>query len=450
MTEDIENQIRLGLRLVAEELPGSPARTRLSRGMAMVAVALAAAVVAAAGVVAIADRGGGRPDYIQGHLGGPGEVALGYSVFPLSGISASSRGAAWIVGSAGRHALAWHWDGRAWRNLSPSNVPGILGLRSVVTVGSRDAWAVGLRTLPGHPPTPHAVIEHWDGDRWSADLLPKLGPSWLASVSATAPGNVWAAGATASPRNPRGEFGVAGTSGLLLHWDGSAWQRVAVPWARHEIPLNKVVATGPSSVWALTVPRAGQRLEYWNGKNWRAVPAPFGPDDPVVGFSATSATDAWAVGSYWQDGHTHALAAHWDGHSWQMTPVPNLRGMTESQLADVRAVRPNDVWAVGGTNWIRNDAMAAPVALFEHWNGRSWRIMRGPRRVLGSGAFVTVARDRSVWVAGSCYGGNVIFHRTARAGWTIVLHPRDVRWNPSLPLRLRHGRVSSCRLPARR
>jgi hypothetical protein len=82
--------------------------------------------------------------------------------------------------------------------------------------------------------------------------------------------------------------------------------------------------------------------------------------------SATSPTDAWAVGLYWdQAGINHALVLHWDGTSWSQVKTPNPRSI-RSSLDSVTAVSPKNVWAVG-------DYQEAGVhALVLDWDGTRW------------------------------------------------------------------------------
>src|SRR5262249_6437621 len=89
----------------------------------------------------------------------------------LYGISASARDDVWAVGS-GRdgegafHAIALHFDGRAWSAVSPRD-PGSNGnvLYGVVARAPDDVWAVGQQI--GSAPPDDALVEHWNGRRWS-------------------------------------------------------------------------------------------------------------------------------------------------------------------------------------------------------------------------------------------------------------------------------------------
>jgi hypothetical protein len=203
-----------------------------------------------------------------------------------------------------------------------------------------------------------------------------------------------------------------------------------------------VVTTASNDVYVWAV--AGDRIEHWDGTTWQRVPAPFGPHDPVWGFSATSPDDAWAVGSYIQGRHSRTLAAHWDGQSWQIAPTPNRS--TDSRLEDVAAVGPDDVWAIGQSEWENSNGNGRLLgALFEHWDGRSWQITRGAApQILDGTPALAATQDGTAWAVGSCYFDNFIVRWNGSA-WTMAKHPRDQRWDPRVPLRVRRYGFGHCR-----
>lgn len=364
-------------------------------------------------------------------------------------MSAASGSDAWVVGSVARR-----WDGRAWRNVPLPRVSNA-DLWSVATVAPDDAWAAGWHSRGAGPN--HALIEHWNGTRWSIAQLPRLGSSILYGVSAAGLRSAWAFG-TIYRRRPGKRYPVAGT--LVLHWDGSAWRRQPLPWASGGLTLDKVVATGPSSVWLVGSDGRKSRIEHWNGTRWRLVYAPFGSNDPLTGFSATAGNNAWAVGSYGL-GHSrvakysHALAAHWNGHRWQITPVPNPPGRNNSfALIDVSAARTNDAWALGEAQSFQldgNDGLSdgtGPVAYFLHWNGQNWQPTSSamPSVYDGSTA-ISATPDGSAWAIGNCFGDDFSL-RWAGDTWVTAPHPPDAHWRTngpaSLPAASRRGQPPTC------
>jgi hypothetical protein len=440
---EIEDQIRLGLQLVAEDIQLHPERRPMGRPRRRVAtLAIGFAVVAAAAAVGIHERNSGSaPQFINDAFdytavpyrpGGGFMIsppALPYSVATLSDVSAVSARDGWIVGASRRggsshqNGLAWHWDGTAWKNVALPNLSGQVELMSVAAVDDGEAWAVGWHTDRGNYRIGHALVEHWDGQGWSVVPVPYAGSSNLISVSADGPADAWTIGASFR-RDRHGKFPASGTRPLLLHWNGAIWSAVALPWARPGlVNYARVIADGPADVWVLV----NSQIEHWDGTSWRSVPAPFGPRDPLTAFSATSADDAWAVGSYRKGKHSQTLAAHWDGQLWQIAPTPN-RG-TDSNLTDVVAVSPDDAWAVGKSEWLKFVGGGVHGrflgALFEHWDGRSWKVMPGAVPQVWAGfPFLGAAADGTAWAIGSCYIDNALM-RWSGSAWTIATHPPD-------------------------
>ncbi|HEY2354554.1 MAG TPA: hypothetical protein VGH79_06630 [Gaiellaceae bacterium] len=429
MSDHVEAQIRLGLRLLAEDIqPASEVRAPFRpRFLALVAAGLA--VVIAAAVLAVTDPGGSPTaprfvadtfNYQPGDAGSQAaEPALSkFSVEQLSFVAAASTRDAWIVGS-----VAWRWNGTAWRNVPLPRLRGDADLESLALAADGEAWIVGRQSRPSDDRAAYAVAEHWDGTHWRLSPLPNVGISNLFSVSASGRDDVWVFGESFR-RDRNGKFPAKGMRPLLLHWDGSHWSRVALPWAPSGLVYyGNVVATAPTDVWVLR----NKQIEHWDGTTWQAVPAPFGPRDPFRGFSASSADDAWAVGSFAKRGHSKTLAAHWNGNSWQIAQTPN--GSTDSDLTDVAAVSPDDAWAVGRSRWEDghgNSKILGP--LFEHWDGRSWKVMPGVIPAMWEGfPSLAAAADGSAWAIGSCYLANVVA-RWNGSTWTTVRHPQDHHW----------------------
>jgi hypothetical protein len=358
--------------------------------------------------------------YQQGSLVYPVSVIDGADAPPVT-VSASSRGAAFVVG----RGVAWRWDGHAWQNVPLPRVSGA-NLESVAAIGPHDAWAVGYRESDQRVHN-SPLIAHWDGARWSLDGLAGLTGAMLSSVSAAGPRDVWAAGVISTAKSDRQFWHKE--QPLLLHWDGVAWRRQSLPWATPGGEIDKVVATGPSSVWV--VPEAGQRqppLEHWNGSGWRAVPSAFGPKDVVAGFSALSGSSAWAVGSYRSGERALPLAAHWNGSSWRVTSVPNPTGDDNALLRDVAAVRSNDAWAIGQVQQTGPYEAFAPKVFMLHWDGRSWTSAPGSAQSsFFSGTTIAASMNGRPWAITNCGGDNIVLGWNG-SRWKAVAHPRDERW----------------------
>jgi hypothetical protein len=296
----------------------------------------------------------------------------------LRGVAAASPPNAWAVGGTDwftPQTLIEHWGGNAWTRVpSPSPAPGGY-LNGVAATSARNAWAVGL--IGGGPgtgtgPIDKTLIEHWNGNAWtrvpSPTPRPAGGLSGVAAISAT---DAWAVGWTGT--GP--DFG--GTSQTLIeHWNGNAWTRVPSPG---NVPgvrtvLNAVAAASPHNVWAVGSTHLGGAnkafIVHWDGTAWNRVLAPTPvPGVSLLGVTATSPRDAWAVG---QTAYKNAcgpkcatVIEHWNGSSWALVPSPNPPSVLVNVLLGVAATSPRNAWAVG-----TNDYESTLIA---HWNGMAWK-----------------------------------------------------------------------------
>ena len=113
----------------------------------------------------------------------------------------------WAVGAiipevqnAQPQALAEHWDGSAWSDVSGVQPPGQQAsvLYDVSCVTSSDCWGVGGQQTDSQGNDPTVLMEHWNGAGWSVAATPPTG-GLLFSVSCPAANDCWAVGATLDP-----------------------------------------------------------------------------------------------------------------------------------------------------------------------------------------------------------------------------------------------------------
>jgi hypothetical protein len=187
----------------------------------------------------------------------------------MEGVSADSPSDAWAVGtsflSGGLQSFIVHWNGSTWA-LVPSPNPGkkLTDLTGVSAVSSNDAWAVGDYFVGTRQKT---LILHWDGSTWAQvpSPSPGTGPggSALSSVSAVSSDDAWAVGGS-----PSGTF--------VLHWDGTAWAHVHSPSpGGPDSTLQSVSADSSSDAWAVGYESNGGKgpahtvILHWNGTSWQ-------------------------------------------------------------------------------------------------------------------------------------------------------------------------------------
>lgn len=243
--------------------------------------------------------------------------------------------------------------------------------------------------------------------------------SALNSVSAVSSGSAWAVGGSHTD-------GIAEQS-LIEQWDGSAWRPVANP---ANVTLFKVVAISANDVWALgyNITMRGEHaggalvIEHWNGTTWSVTPSPIPSQNNafLLGMTAVSSTDVWAVGqTYPTPDVSLPFAERWDGTTWQQVAGPALPGVTESLFYGVtRIPGTSQLWAVGYT--LKGPRPAYQQPLIERWDGAAWRVVSNPALPAGSfaGALrgVVALSATDAWAVGD-YTASDHTIRTLIAHW---------------------------------
>jgi len=288
----------------------------------------------------------------------------------LNAVAATSATSAWAVGSAGGRTLIAHWNGKGWKRVASPSPKGGSTLLGVAAISAADAWAVG-QSAKGR-----TLIAHWDGKAWRQVASPSGATAgMLTAVAASSAGDAWAVGYTTKAQT------------LTVHWNGKAWHRVSSPTAAgYATRLYGVAAVSPHLAWAVGyVSNWSDVVLRWNGSSWKQVPAGSPPatcGDGVFAVAATSASDAWAVGtrnvpctsgqSYVQQWKDWAPGiASW---LWVQTPSPDY-----IWLYGVAATSASNVWAVG---WIAADHGSSTFIL--HGNGHTWTQVASPHPAAGS------------------------------------------------------------------
>jgi hypothetical protein len=200
--------------------------------------------------------------------------------------------------------------------------------------------------------------------------------SYLTSVTVITAKNVWAVGDYRDS---------AGTVHTLVE------RRMRHAWAI--VPTNDPPGSTYALFWNVTALSADDAMaagfsndaqgvshtliERWNGRRWRVVPSPDAPTEgdgfsELYSIDATSATNAWAVGTSCNGkSNDNGLIEHWNGRRWTIVSSPNRGGAGAFDLLfAISAGDSNDVWTVG--EWGPGGPDTAP--LVEQWNGHRWRL----------------------------------------------------------------------------
>jgi hypothetical protein len=193
---------------------------------------------------------------------------------------------------------------------------------------------------------------------------------------------------------------------LIVHWNGTAWQQVTSPnpgGPGSNDELFGVTATSASNAWAVGNVEATNGNEtslilHWNGLQWARVPSPHpGTTSPLLAVDASSASNAWAVGNTSEGGLSRTLALHWNGHKWvgAATPSPANPGSGDS-LSSVTVPSASNAWAVEGVNGLL------------HWNGHNWSVVATPQPPGATTALHAVAATPagSAWAVGVLNDGS--------------------------------------------
>ncbi|HXJ63970.1 MAG TPA: N-acetylmuramoyl-L-alanine amidase [Actinomycetota bacterium] len=339
----------------------------------------------------------------------------------------------WTVGTLSNNGavrpLVRHLGTHGWKSVSGPN-PGIhgSGLQAVDALAPDDAWAGGFSCLsaacgPNGGFGSRTLMEHWDGSSWTAVPTPSPGTALneIRAVDAVAPDDVWAAGLW-SDRDRWLRHG------LVLHWDGTAWRQVPIPFLNGETHLDGISASAPDDAWAVGEscpgPCSGLAhstavLLHWDGEKFsRVKPAVIGSDrSGLDGILAVSPTEAWAVGgrSANRIAPTHPLAERWDGHSWRLVDTPVVG--RSSHWFELIPVPGAGLWSVGGFS-MQN--VERPLVVRRNTNG-TWRHVPapGPNVHLAFLSGVAAVSKTDVWAVGPATSGPFALHWNGHA-WSMV------------------------------
>jgi len=181
----------------------------------------------------------------------------------------------------------------------------------------------------------------------------------------------------------RASFTVAAAGTALILGVGPAlaaggWTITAAPPTGQNATLTSVATVSDSDAWAVgyhsgnafTNVGAKALIDKWNGTKWSQVTPPATPGNTalLLGVSASSATDAWAVGrTQVNKSSFEGLALHWNGTAWSVSPgfpaaLSPFGGASAEGVADIS---PSDAYAIG-------DSAATAVGSLAHWNGTAW------------------------------------------------------------------------------
>jgi hypothetical protein len=254
--------------------------------------------------------------------------------------------------------------------------------------------------------------------------------NYLNGVSARTAKDAWAVG-----YQTKGSGEDSKTTSLAMRWNGSIWKVVASPhpgdssflYGADSVADDDGFLVGTSSTTTGDTTTSKSLIARWNGHGLTAVASP-SPGSQGNGLSEVlmfSATNAWAVGSYFDTGQdAKSLVLHWNGTKWTKVASPSVSGVSTS-LTGIDGKSANDIWAVGGTT----DFSVFPATyrtVILHWNGTKWTKQQHPgsdETLLG----VDVLPTGTAWAVGGPpnaggFGGG-------STGNTVALKYDGTKWS---------------------
>jgi hypothetical protein len=293
------------------------------------------------------------------------------------------------------HTLTEHWNGRGWHVVPSLDVRTDQSeLYGIAVTGEHEAFAVGYSQATSPIGPYYALIEHWNGHRWSiVQAHHRIGV--LNAVAASGPDDVWAVGTTNYPGR-----------GVIEHWNGRSWSYTRL---RIAADFRAITAIAPDDVWAVGQRQSGYRTHdltltyHYDGTRWRHVPSPSPLDryaedqNWLTGISALASDDVWAFGVVRDTDYgilDQPLMEHWDGKRWRVVAVGPPVGRRYNSVWGGVALSASNVWAVGqyGIDTFQ------PYTL--HWNGTAWLQMPAPQQSDANLLAAAVDGSGGLWAVG--------------------------------------------------
>ena len=188
-----------------------------------------------------------------------------------------------------------------------------------------------------------------------------------------------------------------GKGTLTARWNGVAFAAVASANAGTGAnELKSISAVNANDIWAVGNAAGDPLTMHWDGTSWTIVPTPsFTEDAFLEGVTAIASNDVWAVGFQSSPASVDSsnVILHWNGTAWSVVASPNPGGNSLDKLHDVKAVGPNDIYAVGEYK----DRTGKELATILHWNGAVWTVVPNSCSPLFG---ITVISASDIWAVG--------------------------------------------------
>lgn len=219
----------------------------------------------------------------------------------------------WAVGDKhASDAFLARWDGTIWSGVAASAVNE--NLHGISCVSPTDCWAVGN----------NRTFLHWDGTTWSLGNVDSSMP--VAAINAVSCGNsthCWA----------------VGNSGTFAYWNGNIWSPVTASNVG-TANLTNIDCTSSNNCWAVGQNSTYALLVHWDGSSWQRIPSADlinVPDADLSGISCAKADNCWASG-------VNGTMLHYDGSNWNGS-TPN--SLPTTTINDVNLIASEEPQVLG-------------------------------------------------------------------------------------------------------
>jgi hypothetical protein len=173
----------------------------------------------------------------------------------FTGVTALSAGNVWVFGGPGPDGGlgTWHFDGKTWKKWTTGQAAGLSGGQAL---SPDDIWAIGGTQAPA------SVIERFNGKAWykaNAKGIP-AGQWFFSTPRVVTDKDVWVP-ATEIVNNSEVPF--------LLHYNGSSWTKLALPWpvgSGQNSEIGSITADGHGGLWFTGITSSGGQdnvVTYW-------------------------------------------------------------------------------------------------------------------------------------------------------------------------------------------
>lgn len=271
-------------------------------------------------------------------------------------------------------------------------------------------WCIAVGEFQNRAGASKALVERWNGLRWSIQQMPRQ----LASLVAV----------SCSSRTAC----IAVSGSQAAYWDGRRWsvRRVGNHGELSEVSCWSSVgclAVGYVLVGSENSQTQRSFAERWDGKRWSVVDVwnP-GEESRLDSVACASATACRAVGWYTNSaGLDRPLVERWNGEWFTAERVARPAGAGEGSIAAVSCISASSCRAVGV--FTNRAGVARP--LMEYWSGRAWSVERVAMPAGAAGlSLVSVscmARKRCVSVGSFVQGAGMpvpVAERREGTGWS--------------------------------